>query len=126
MLNEQTAFNKVWRHFVVNKGKQSISATKGHCAYRGDAGARCAIGVLVPNRIYDKKAEGSTIDFCLNLLPSWKKHFKNVNPHFLRELQYAHDYKSGYARTPFSSTIKQRLKDVAIAWNLTIPRKGRA
>ena len=39
-----------------------------YCRYRGDNGTKCAIGCLIPDKLYDQKIEGITIKECNPLL----------------------------------------------------------
>ena len=54
-MTKQQIFNKVAKH-LLKQGAKSISGIV--CAYRGDNKTRCAIGCLIPNRLYDKTIEG--------------------------------------------------------------------
>ncbi len=59
------------------------------CAYRSDEGLKCAIGILIPDGLYDKKMEGIRVAMMIEdyELPAY---FKN-NAALLDSLQQAHD-----------------------------------
>lgn len=56
----QKAFNKV-AHHLLKQGCKSLSiGTATRCMYRGANGTRCAIGALIPDRLYSQSMEDST------------------------------------------------------------------
>lgn len=55
----QKAFNKAARHLLKQNCKSMLPNTS-ICAYRGANKTRCAIGALIPDRLYDKSMESST------------------------------------------------------------------
>lgn len=57
MRTPQQVFDKVVRHLAKQK-RRSIDKN-GFCVYRGPHNRRCAIGCLIPNRLY-RKSMGST------------------------------------------------------------------
>jgi len=54
--NKQKIFNKVVRHLL----KQDCQATDegGNCRYRGNDGTMCAVGCLIPDKLYSPSFEG--------------------------------------------------------------------
>ncbi len=63
-LDPQKAFNKVWKHFIVDNGKPSKRGWMG-CAYRdkneSTSKIRCSIGMLIPDKLYNRSFEAHTI-----------------------------------------------------------------
>ena len=51
----QSIFNKVARA-LLTQGVRSVDET-GRCAYRGEGGRRCAVGHLMPDRVYSPNFE---------------------------------------------------------------------
>lgn len=51
----QKTFNKAARH-LLKQGKRAKIG--GFCKYRGDEGTKCAVGCLIPNRLYNPGIEG--------------------------------------------------------------------
>lgn len=129
-MKRQDAFNIVWNHFVVNKGKPSVDRDSISCLYRGEAGAKCAIGVLLPDKNYEKSLEGEELEFVASLIPGLRV---KENLGFLRQLQQAHDdasdkndgiadakYEIADVKT-FRKNIKVKLTELAENWKLKIP-----
>lgn len=60
MLNKQEIFDKCLGHMR----KQGTPCVNGDniCLYRGEGGARCAIGALILDEFYDESLEGNTVD----------------------------------------------------------------
>jgi len=54
-MTKQEIFNKVWDHFIVNKGKKSM--INGICKFRGINGSKCVIGLFIPDEKYDKRMD---------------------------------------------------------------------
>lgn len=141
-MNKQEAFDKIWNHFVVKGGKQSVqsasSAAKNGdeyegplCLYRGPAGARCAVGVLLSSDVIAKmkKKYGKTWNFqtvadLTEDMPSVKKLFRDMGddgPAFLEDVQKAHDAPNSPER--FQRRITEGLKGVAKRYYLAVPKK---
>lgn len=107
-MNNQEAFNKVYKHFITDGNPRSLSVDNFNsaieiCAYRGGNGAKCALGCLIPDELYHPSFEGrdwSSIyhskfnDHLRINAGSAKKlrdYFKNVNSDLLVRLQGVHD-----------------------------------
>lgn len=56
----QEIFNRVSRHLLRQNAK-SLGPVSGGCAYRGDAGRKCAIGCLITNAYYDHSLEAKSV-----------------------------------------------------------------
>lgn len=100
-MNNQEAFEKVVKHLSSQGWMRSLSSNEFNgtefipavCAYRGDEGRMCAIGIFMSDEVYDPEWEGSGVsvsmcDACgLN----------DVDIKLLIELQKFHDggYMSG-------------------------------
>ena len=57
MPTKQETFDTVVAH-LRRQGRQSRSDFAGGCAYRGDGGLKCAVGVLIPDERYTPAFEG--------------------------------------------------------------------
>jgi hypothetical protein len=64
-MTKQEALDAVWKWFVVGGGQKSENLM-GTCLYRGLNGARCAAGVLIPDKMYSSRMEGSTIGILIH------------------------------------------------------------
>ena len=85
-MNNQEVYDKVKSH-LLSQGRKSLDA-RGKCAYRGDNGAMCAVGVLIPDDMYNRGMEGaacstSELRGVLDML--------EIDPRLAQELQYIHD-----------------------------------
>jgi hypothetical protein len=124
MLDRQKVFNRVWQAFVIEGAPQSmnVNANGTSCAYRGQNGSKCAVGLLIPDENYK---------------PVWDHECRRVggilvgNPlypeygtpsiddiGFLTRLQRVHDDRIG---AQFARNIRRDLKAFAAEESLSIP-----
>lgn len=106
----QELFDAVWTRFVVNGAPRSMNA--GGCAYRGDDGAKCAVGILVTdNECAEWEGWGATSPVIRHSMPS------RLHPHMslLSDMQDAHDLADS------TSGIESRLRSAAARHGLTVP-----
>lgn len=91
-MNKQEAFDTVVKHLYSMKG-QSLGLIDGEkaCAYRGGDGARCAIGCLIPDELYEAGMEGLSARRLLQQFAGVKELFDGVDSEFLLDLQLIHD-----------------------------------
>lgn len=87
-MQQQEVFDVVVAHLFTQR-RQSL--TSGFCAYRGVEGTKCAVGVLIPDDVYNKDMEEKCVDELVH------QHYE-VLPRFLidyakllGDLQNAHD-----------------------------------
>ncbi len=80
----QKVFDKVAKHLLTQRCK---SAVKGDCRYRGPNGLRCAIGALIPNKLYSADLEGRNARY----LPAPIIKHIGAPKDFLVDLQRVHD-----------------------------------
>lgn len=62
----QKVFDKALTH-LREQGRKSMG--RGTCAYRGDDGLKCAIGIFISDKKYGVYLEGQTTDTIIDLLP---------------------------------------------------------
>jgi len=103
------------------------------CAYRGDNGDRCAVGMLIPDEIYNQEIEGlglysivNSEDFCESTPPFTRMRvamlrqilkesgIKKNQLHFVRELQIAHDDGLNHSTKLF----EERMQGIAKEYDL--------
>ena len=64
-LDKQQVFDQIAEHLLTqsSKSRQTIenSGCSSRCAYRGDEGAKCAIGVLIPDEEYRGDMESKAV-----------------------------------------------------------------
>jgi hypothetical protein len=118
---EQEIFDRVWQHFVVEENPLSYDET-GSCKYRGCGGAKCAVGIFIPDDLYDPaldKFTGSLMSALRDGLfdaPSrralkvWLFEYFDI----LSELQKVHD-------TASDISIDVGLRDLAWKYELQVP-----
>jgi hypothetical protein len=58
----QAVFNKVAKHLLKQK-ERSVGSLNGRdrCLYRGPNGLKCAVGCLIPNKMYSPDMEGKIL-----------------------------------------------------------------
>ena len=128
-MTNQEAFNRVWQHFVVEKQPRSYVNNDG-CCYRGPNGAKCAVGVLIPDELYRPEME----DWSVTSLNSRADEFPTLfgpggclagaNIDLLTRIQAAHDSYSIYGNPEFDRYMGKRLREIAQQFSLTIPEPG--
>lgn len=93
-MNRQEIFDKAVTHLFTQR-RQAYTAAG--CAYRSKRGAKCVIGCLIPDALYNTDMEGKTVDAvcCSDEAPRTKKikTFLNYKRHrvFYTGLQDIHD-----------------------------------
>jgi len=92
-MNKQEIFDKVKEHLLK---QDACSETDDDCAYRGKDGLKCAIGILIPDSLYEKSMESSSIKGVLDCYPDVKDYIDpdGENIELLTDLQVIHD--NGY------------------------------
>ena len=90
----QEMFNKVATHLLTQNCQSQRPSTLGKhqdivCAYRGEEGRKCAIGVLIPDEVYDPAMEALSVLMLTERFPSLG--FMKGHIHFLDRLQRIHD-----------------------------------
>jgi hypothetical protein len=109
-MEAQEIFDTVATH-LFKQGRQSLHAGYDTmCAYRGADGAKCAVGVLIPDELYNDMMEGRTIwgllDTSDNGLPEWL----SANKELLGDLQHAHDCVGNWSG---SAVMRRALNKIA-------------
>ena len=121
--NNQRAFNIVWQHFVVKKGKQSIVEDKytgeAYWALRGPYNRKDAIGLLISDEQYNPDMEQKSVEELLVEYPDLQLVTKDIK--LLNQLEWAHDC-AAQDHKDFSQRVAIRLRGVAEAFNLTEPK----
>jgi hypothetical protein len=122
MKTEQEIFNKVWTHFFIKNNPRAI--VENRCKYRTYNGNKCAVGCLIPYKLYDPKIEGKACDVNSpdnSLIEILKKLYIYKYIDLLSELQSAHDQLGEKNKNKAKAAFKQRMIDIAKERNLTIP-----
>lgn len=117
----QKMFDKVAVHLVTQGTYAGILVSPGEirCFYRADDGKRCAIGCLIPDELYHRRMERSSVSGILdcgdfNLDTVLKPEV--VGRKFLAELQLVHDDEANWLN------IRGALARFAKTYNLNLPK----
>ncbi len=73
-ISNQDIFNAAWQAFIVEKRPLSLNSELD-CVYRGSESAKCAIGLCIPDELYDEQMEGGTPEELEN---KWRIRFEDV------------------------------------------------
>ena len=122
-MNNQEVFNKVVTHLRKQGRKSSMLAYEGCrprylCAYRGDVGAKCAIGCLIDDEHYRPEMEAKPVYDSLvwaALEASLGTEVEKTNRLFMF-LQRVHD------GVPIKDWERE-FAEAARVWNLELPEK---
>lgn len=106
---------------------KSISAGRG-CAYRGDHGLKCGIGHAIPDACYNPLFDGINLSTSIGMMLAnshkdfdvLRRLFGGVPLRVLKDIQTAHDSMlSAYTSKNNKQEWEQRMKDIAVAYDLT-------
>jgi len=121
----QEVFDIVVNH-LFTQGRPAYDGVQG-CMYRAPDGLRCAVGVLIPDDLYDKALEKNPSDYIVQDffdadLADWRKH-KDL----LRRLQGIHDNCSRTKEGTFNLTVlDEDLRNAAAHFSLEYRRQNLA
>ena len=96
-MNKLEVFNKVKKHLLTQNERSVIYINGDTCGYRGDNGISCAIGILIPDEIYNPCMEGNDVYELLEAFPvvALQLDLNGLeDTDFLSELQNIHDHNS--------------------------------
>lgn len=121
-MDRQEVINKVWKHFVTDG--EPYSTCDGACAYRGDKGTKCAVGLLIPDDKYKPSYDADALAIKkLVLRHPEVKEILGISSEddvlFLSELQRCHDSSSCFS--DFSTRIEVSLRNLIHLHELKIP-----
>lgn len=92
------------------------------CRYRGRLGRECAIGVVIPDELYDKAIEGADASYVVEqsfCLPKWVREFSVAA---LKEVQSTHDL-TAYNGQWNHAEFMERLRDCEIFKGCKFPEE---
>ena len=118
-INNQEFFNESVTK-IYAQGHQSADHG-GVCFYRQpDGNGACAIGVCIPDNLYQSKMETTRICPLLNNFPNLREYFAGVNVCLMSKMQDTHDWWDTNAGD-FRTYWKQQAEKIALAFDLTMP-----
>lgn len=86
-MTDQEVFDTVAKH-LLTQGRKSLAG--GKCAYRGNGGRMCAVGVVLPNKLYKEMYEGKDVNYLLEMDYRIDQ-LLGQNTTLLNDLQRLHD-----------------------------------
>jgi hypothetical protein len=115
-MEAQEIFDTVATHLLKQGRRTTNPDIPEMCVYRGANGTKCAVGVLIPDEVYDPMMEGRTVVGLLShpefKIPRWMWN----NETLLIELQNVHDVEHNWKG---SAIMKGALSKVAKESSLT-------
>lgn len=139
-MEAQEIFDKVYRH-LIRQGRPAMIHEYGasHCEYRTENGLRCAVGCLIPKKLYDKSMEGNDVesllfemkhDPCYPKIEKLKGAWgittkKSRNFRMLVQLQQVHDaFSFNHGESPFwKEHVTEGMKRIARNFRLKMPAR---
>ena len=134
----QQVLNKNYEWFVLEKHPRSTDPSNKMCAYRGDNGAKCAIGCVLPDSLYEPVMDEVGYTSCYHLgmendihtvlyrRPDIREFFGDIPEDTLQSLQQIHDNfcrHDNLHRRAFSFDVymDEKLREFAIENKLNYP-----
>lgn len=111
---DQDAFDIVVKHLKKQGCKSQDKTGTGICMYRGPSGTKCAIGILINDKVWHENLEFRPIKDKGMQRALRDSGWGNVNQRLLKEVQYVHDRYS-------AENWYSHLLDVAYRFKLTMP-----
>lgn len=112
-MKPQVLFDKVARH-LFKQNKKCVDPETNQCRYRGDNNTKCAIGILIPNRLYDPAMETERASRVMRRFPKVETIIGTDNHSLANELQIVHDYAKLTVKKTFNKK-ELRLSLMAVA-----------
>lgn len=110
----QQVYDRVAAHLRV-QGRQSLDAN-GCCAYRGEGGLRCAIGIFIDDANYNAEMEGKAVESLFHLL---LPEVASTGPTFLCDIQMLHDVGVRMVDgTFYAPDLEHSLQEMCAKWAL--------
>jgi len=88
-VKKQTLFDRIARHLLTQNAK--AVNRNGECRYRGPNGTKCAVGAVLPDKLYKRTLEGSDVSSLINKLGKDAPKWLEENHYFLSSMQSLHD-----------------------------------
>lgn len=128
-MDNQEAFDKVVRHLYTMdypSSQRNVFLGERICAYRGDDEAKCAIGCLIPDEVYQKGMEAMSLPSLIANYTSIEELFLGVNWKLLSDLQHVHDDSNSWFGGPLRDKVKvrERLRAIAQRYDVDPGRVG--
>ena len=89
----QEIFTTATKHLLKQGARAETEDPRTHiagCMYRAPDGKKCAVGCLIPDKLYDPRMEKKGVSVLLENFPNLPKYFEE-NLELLKDLQDIHD-----------------------------------
>jgi len=106
-MTPQEIFDTVATHLFTQGERATDNYT---CVYRTPEGLKCAVGCLIPNKLYRVSMEGTVLDGLLRDTTCQLPKYFRENRELLRKLQTAHDNQDNWSS---SRHMRKRLEEIA-------------
>lgn len=122
----QQAFSKIWTHFIIDKNPPSWDEKLGSCAMVDEDGNRCAVGCLLPKKVWVENGLDGADSEDKKVVRLFKK--SGADSHLienLRHFQAMHDDAAtwgGKTSAKFRPVFKEKMQAFARNSGLTIPK----
>lgn len=90
-MNTQIAYERIREWFVTPKHDFAFDMGVGDCVYRGEGNLRCAVGAVLPDKLYNEDMEGMSVQGISDRFKSVANFFRNTSMSFLVDVQRLHD-----------------------------------
>ena len=122
MSTMQKIYDHIWNHFIVEGNPFGYDHQEYICKYRTTGGAKCAVGCLIPDDLYDEEIEGIGVADWFEIGHAWRieKNFGSIEGTPILNLvaiQHAHDHA---AENGDISEFKEELIEFARQWDLLL------
>lgn len=122
-MKAQDIINKVYNHFVTEGNPRSFIIEEDgeiSCQYRSPEGNKCALGVLMSDKVYKKSFEGKTLIGLFNVGDKLPQYMTD-NSELLKSLQAWHDDHSKHTTYLNSRKNVREFKRIAKRYGCTVP-----
>lgn len=110
VMNSQEAFDIVVKHLIKQNKKSDYY---GQCVYRSSEGLKCAIGCLIPDKMYSSNLETKNIGAILIENDEIKELLKGINEQLLYSLQSIHDSVEPFM---WKNSLYRLAKEYHLTW----------
>lgn len=117
-MTPQEIFDTVAKH-LFKQGCRSVedeSLDDPACLYRGPEGRMCAVGVLIPDELYNTDLEYQNAAYLVEKVGSPFPEWMKANVNLLHSLQISHDRPHHWLN---SEAMRERLRVVATQYDLS-------
>jgi hypothetical protein len=120
-MTKQEIFDKVATH-LITQNKKSYLPGGNVCAYRGENGCKCAIGILIPDDKYDPFLEGKMVGN-KRVLDSLEAGINIESVEMLQFLNILQNVHDNYTVQDWKGKLIDTAKDHDLSFEVLLDRK---